>query len=144
MKYIKILLLKVGSLKDNLARKKSRLQETKHLSTDADSSTDTIVWWTKNTQKPDFFEERTKTPKTQKLKNVEKYDKIIDTPFDQRSLIHQEAWFLGGPRIPKNPSFLKNGKNHPKRKTQKRLEICQKTFFLRGNFRPLLNKNVYI
>ena len=27
-----------------------------HLSTDADSSTDTIVGWTKNTPKPDFFE----------------------------------------------------------------------------------------
>ena len=33
----------------------------------------------------------------------------------------------GGPRIPKNLSFLKNGKNHPKRKKyQKRLKICQK------------------
>ena len=35
-------------------------------------------------------------------------------PFDQRSLIHQKAWFLGGPRISKNQMFLKNGKNHPK------------------------------
>ena len=35
--------------------KKSRIRETKHLSTDADSSTDTTVEWTKNTQKPDFF-----------------------------------------------------------------------------------------
>ena len=31
----------------------------------------------------------------------------------------------GGPRIPKNPNFLKNGKNHQNAKTQKRLEICQ-------------------
>ena len=30
---------------------KSRIRETKHLSTDADSSTDTTVGWTKNTQK---------------------------------------------------------------------------------------------
>ena len=29
----------------------------------------------------------------QKLKNVQKYAKISDTPFDQRSLIHREAWF---------------------------------------------------
>ena len=36
-------------------KKKSRLQETKHLSIDADSSTDTTVGRTKNTQKPDFF-----------------------------------------------------------------------------------------
>ena len=36
--------------------KKSRIRETKHLSTDAYSSTDAIGGWTKNTQKPDFFE----------------------------------------------------------------------------------------
>ena len=37
------------------AFKKSRIRETKHLSTDADSSTDTIVGWTKKTPKADFF-----------------------------------------------------------------------------------------
>ena len=42
----------------------------KHLSTDADSSTDTTVGWIKNTQKPKFFEKRKKSSKTQKLKNV--------------------------------------------------------------------------
>ena len=36
--------------------KKSRIRETKHLLTDADSSTNTTIWWTKNTQKADFFE----------------------------------------------------------------------------------------
>ena len=35
--------------------KKSCIRETKHLSTNADSSIDTIGGWTKNTQKPDFF-----------------------------------------------------------------------------------------
>ena len=30
------------------------IRETKHLSTDADSSTDAIGGWTKNTPKPDF------------------------------------------------------------------------------------------
>ena len=49
---------------------KSRIRETKHLSTDADSSTDTTLGWTKNTQKPNFFEKRKKSSKTQKLKNV--------------------------------------------------------------------------
>ena len=49
---------------------KSRIRETKHLSTDADSSTGTTVGWTKNTQKPNFFEKRKKSSKTQKLKNV--------------------------------------------------------------------------
>ena len=45
--------------------KKSRIQETKHLSTDADSSTDTTVGWTKNNQKPNFFEKRKKSSNTQ-------------------------------------------------------------------------------
>ena len=52
------------------SKQKSRIRETKHLSTDADSSTDTTVGWTKNTQKRDFFEKRKKSSKTQKLKNV--------------------------------------------------------------------------
>ena len=69
-------------------KKKSHIRETKHLSTDADSSTDTTVGWTKNTPKPKFFETRKKSSKTQKLKNFLKYAKISDTPFDQRSLIH--------------------------------------------------------
>ena len=37
-----------------------------HLSTDADSSTDTTVGWTMNTQKPVFIEKRKKSSKTQK------------------------------------------------------------------------------
>ena len=49
---------------------KSCIRETKHLSTNADSSTDTTVGWTKNTQKPEFFEKRKKSSKTKKLKNV--------------------------------------------------------------------------
>ena len=50
--------------------KKSRIRETKHLSTDADSSTDTTEGWTKNIRKPNFFEKVKKSSKTQKLKNV--------------------------------------------------------------------------
>ena len=34
---------------------KSRIRETKHLSTDADSSTDTTVGWTKNTKNTIFL-----------------------------------------------------------------------------------------
>ena len=37
-------------------------------------------------------------------------------PFDQRSLIHQEAWFPGGPRMPQNPFFFNRKKSS---KTQK-------------------------
>ena len=54
----------------NLLTKNSRICETKHLSTDANSSTDTTIGWTKNTQKPNFFEKRKKSSKTQKLQNV--------------------------------------------------------------------------
>ena len=99
--------------------KKSRIRETKHISTHADSSTDTTVEWTKNTPKPNFFEKRKKSFQMQKLKKIQKYAKISDTPFDQRSLIHREAWFPGGPRIPQNLIILKNGKNHLKRKNSK-------------------------
>ena len=112
--------------------------------------------------------------KTQKLKSVQKYAKISNTPFNQRSLIHQEAWFPGGARIPQNPNCVKNRKNHQKRKkiknVQKYAKIsdstfdqrslisrkvlfppcfvrqyqAQKTFFLFGKFRPLPNINVQI
>ena len=46
----------------------SRIRETKHLSTDADSITDAIGGWTKNTAKPDIFENQKKSSKLQKLK----------------------------------------------------------------------------
>ena len=59
----------VLTLPEHKKLEKSRIRETKHLSTYADSSTDAIGGWTKNTQKPDFFEERKKSPKTQKLRN---------------------------------------------------------------------------
>ena len=49
-----------------LSKKKSRIRETKHLSTDADSSTDVIGGWTKNIPKPDFFEKRKKIIKNAK------------------------------------------------------------------------------
>ena len=49
---------------------KYRIRETKHISTDADSSIHTTVGWTKNNQKPNYFEKRKKSSKTQKLKNV--------------------------------------------------------------------------
>ena len=61
-----------------------------------------------------------KLSKTQKLKNVYRYVKIRDKPFDKRSLIHQEAWFL--------PCFARE--NQKKKKT-----------FLWGNFTPFVSKN---
>ena len=56
-----------------ILRKKSRIRrETKHISTDADSSTDGIGGWTKNTQNPSLFltEKITKNAKTQKRLEV--------------------------------------------------------------------------
>ena len=50
---------------------------------------------------PIFFQKRKKSSKTKNSKNVQKYAKISNTPFDQRSLIHRKALFPGGPRIPK-------------------------------------------
>ena len=49
---------------------KSRIRETLNLLTNADSSTDTTVGWTKNTPKPKFIEWQKKSSKTEKLKNV--------------------------------------------------------------------------
>ena len=49
--------------------KKSRIRETKHLSTDADSSTNTTVGWTKNTKKPKFY------GKTKKIIQITKTQK---------------------------------------------------------------------
>ena len=60
--------------------KNSRIRETKHLSTDADSSTDAIGGWTKNTPKPDFFEKRKKSSKTQKLKKSRNMPKLAIRP----------------------------------------------------------------
>ena len=61
---------KTGSVNYILGMKnKSRIRDTKHLSTAADSSTDTTVGWTKNTQKPNFFgktEKIIQNAKTQK------------------------------------------------------------------------------
>ena len=71
---------------------------------------------------PIFFRKNgKKSPKTQKLKNVQRYAKISDTPFVQRSLIHREVWFL--------PCFVRQ--NQPKKQT-----------FLRRYFRPLPNKKI--
>ena len=60
----------IKKTKKTISLKKSRIRETKHLSTGADSSTDTTVGWTKNTRKPKQIEKGETSSKTQKLKNV--------------------------------------------------------------------------
>ena len=81
-----------------------------------------VSGWTKNTPKPELFEKQKKSSKTQKLKNVQKYAKISNTLFDQRSLIHREAWFP--------PCFVRQS------------QLKKKNFF--GDFKPPLNRNVQI
>ena len=51
-----------------ILKKKTRIRETKHLLTDAYSSTNTTVGWTKNTPKPEFFVKQKKSSKMQELK----------------------------------------------------------------------------
>ena len=149
---------------------KFRIRKAKHLLTDADSSTDNTLGWTRNTQKPNFFEKRKNIIQKEKLKNVQKCAKISDTPFDQRSLIHREAWFPGGPRTPKNSNCFKNGTKSSKMQKLKNVQeyakisdtpidqrsqihrevlfppcflgkISKKKFVLFGDFRQLPNKN---
>ena len=61
-------------------KKKSRIRETKNLSTDADSSTDTTVGWTKNTQKPKFFFNGKNNPKRKNSKTSRDMPKFAIYP----------------------------------------------------------------
>ena len=58
-------------------QKKSSIRETKHLSTDADSSTDTGYL---NTQKPKLFEKRKNHPKRKNLKTSRNMPKAAICP----------------------------------------------------------------
>ena len=73
-----------------------------------------------NDQNPIFLKNGKNHPKR---KNVQRYAKISDTPLDQSSLIHREAGFP--------PCFVRQNQQ-------------KNNFFLRGDFRPLPNKNVQI
>ena len=73
-----------------LDKKKSIIWDTKHLSTDADRSTDTTVGWTKNTQKPNLFEKQKKSSKTQKLK------KCLEICQNKRYALRPEVSYWSG------------------------------------------------
>ena len=61
----------LGNFESNPKKpKKSRIRETSNLSTDADSSTDATLGWTKHTQKPKKNLKRKKSSRTEKLKNI--------------------------------------------------------------------------
>ena len=69
-----------GAYPVKLFKKKSRIQETKHLPTNADSSTDAIGGWTKNTPKPNFFEKRKKLSKRKNSKTSRDMPKLAIHP----------------------------------------------------------------
>ena len=68
------------SLRKGSIKKKSSIRETKNLSTDADSSTDTTVGWTKNTQKPNFFQNGKNHPKRKNSKTFRNMPKLAICP----------------------------------------------------------------
>ena len=118
--------------------KKSRIREKKHLSTDADSSTDAIGGWTKaksaKKKKKLFFARRFKTTSKQKCYNVRP---LLSITFPQEL------------RISKNIGHLTSGSGDKKtvkkdRKPKKTEKSEEKNFFLRGHFRQFSNKNVHI
>ena len=59
---------------------KSRIRETKHLSTDADSSTDTTVGWTKNTKNPISLKNGKNHPKRKNSKTSRDMPKLAIYP----------------------------------------------------------------
>ena len=65
----------------------------------------------------------------QKLKNVQKYAKISATPFNQRSLIHREAWFP--------PCFVRKNQQKNKLFFARRFQTTSKEQCL--NVTPLLS-----
>ena len=91
-------------------------------------------------QIPIFFEKWKKSTKTQKFKNVQKYAKISDTPFKQSSLIHREAWFPGGPRIPKIPIFFEKRKKSSKTQKLKNVQRYAKISNRPFNQRSLIHR----
>ena len=123
---------------------KSRIRETKHLSTDADSSTDAIGGWTKNTPKPDFWEKRKKSFKTQKLKNVQKYAKISDTLFDQRSLSNPSGSVVfGWTKNTQKPHFFEKQKKSSRTQKLKNVQRYAKISDLPFDQRSLIHPEAW-
>ena len=108
------------------SRKKSRIREAKHLSTDADSSINTTVGWTKNTQKPNFFK------KTEKILQNTKTQKTLEICQNQRYAFQPEASNPSGSAVSRWTKNTQKPKLFEKQKkiiqnatTQKFLKIWQ-------------------
>ena len=115
-------------------RKKSRIWETNHLSTDADSSTDAIGGWTK--------------AKSAKIKTF--FCAAILYHFQTKNV--QILYHFLPLLFPKDSESLKIldirlwevGAKRPLNGTSKVKKSEEKNFFLRGDFRQFSNKNVHI
>ena len=107
---------------------KSRIRETKHLSTDADSSTNAIGGWTKNTQKPDFLKNGKKSPKRKNSETSRNMTKLAIRPSTRGLLFIGKRGFhhvLLDKEYPKPDFFIFTEKIIQNAKTQKHLTICQ-------------------
>ena len=94
-------------------------------------------------QNPNVLKNGKKSSKTQKLKNVQRYAKISDKPFDQRSLIHREAWFPGGPRIPQNPIFFEKREKSSKTQKLKNVQRYAKISDMPFDQRSVIHREAY-
>ena len=110
--------------------KKSRIRETKHLSTDADSSTDTTVGWTKNTQKPKFF------LKTDKIMQNAKTQKPLEICQYQQYTLRPEVSNPSGSVVSTMFCKEKSAKKQ-KKKIARRFQTTSKQKC--SNVRPLLS-----
>ena len=111
--------------------KKSRIRETKHLSTDVDSTTDAIGGWTKaKSAKKKLFLRGNFRPLP--FKNVQMLDHFFPLlfPKDSESLkiLDIRLWEVGA----KKPLKKTENQRRPKKSEEK-------NFLLRGNFRQFLN-----
>ena len=91
-----------------------------------------VYGWTKNTPKCNFFEIQNKIIQNAKTqKHLEICQKKSYMPFDQRSLIHREAWFP--------PSFVRQNQQKKKKNSLEILDHFQtKNIQIRGHFFPFL------
>ena len=113
---------------------KSRIRETKHLLTDAESSTDAIGGWTKAnsaTKKTIFLLGDFRPLPNRNVQMLDHFFPLL-FPKDSESLkiLDIQLWEMGAKRPLKGTSKVKNER--------------EKNFFLRGNFRQFSNKNVPI
>ena len=116
--------------------KKSRIRETKHLSTDADSSSDAIGGWTKaKSAKKKLFLRGDFRPLPNK--NVQMFDHFFPLLFPKDS----ESLKILDIRL------QEMGAKRPLKKTKNRRrpkKVKKNNFFSRGDFRQFSNKNVHI